>query len=411
MSRLSFACVAAILAFCPVAASHGHHSFAAEFDRNKPIELTGTVTKVEWTNPHARIYIDVQDEDGKVVNWDFELGPPNGLMRQGWNRNSLQQGPRREDQRLLVEGSRARRERALGVPARRPAGVRGLVVRRRLRRRRAARAIGRQAMATTAALRSTHDAASFVRRPRSARGRDRRRGVLAYVLRPVSRGHRRQNSDHSPPCRRLRGLARDLHHAGGARRDRPRRCAHEARPLRHRLWRARDRRRAAHRLCQICRRVRAGEVVAAQAQLLGPLLDMLVFAPLFAAAIYYRRKPELHKRLMIVATTSLLIAAVGRMPFLGTPRDPLLLHLIWTAPILLAMAHDFWRQRSVHPVYVLGLVVLVLEGPLVRAPARGSETWQNMAGWLARGCRSDAVSWLVVASLLLAGVAAAQELT
>ena len=124
-------------------------------------------------------------------------------------------------------------------------------------------------------------------------------------------------------------------------------------------------------------RVRAGEVVAAQAQLLGPLLDMLVFAPLFAAAIYYRRKPELHKRLMIVATTSLLIAAVGRMPFLGEPRNPLLLHLIWTAPILLAMAHDFWRQRRVHPVYVLGLVVLVLEGPLVRAPARGSETWQT----------------------------------
>ena len=92
MGRLSFACLAAVLALCPLAASHGHHSFAAEFDRNKPIELTGTVTKVEWTNPHARIYIDVQDEGGKVVNWDFELGPPNGLMRQGWNRNSLQQG-------------------------------------------------------------------------------------------------------------------------------------------------------------------------------------------------------------------------------------------------------------------------------------------------------------------------------
>jgi len=91
MSRLSFAGIAAILAFCPVVVSYGHHSFAAEFDRNKPIELTGKVTKVEWTNPHARIYIDVE-EDGKVVNWDFELGPPNGLMRQGWNRNSLQQG-------------------------------------------------------------------------------------------------------------------------------------------------------------------------------------------------------------------------------------------------------------------------------------------------------------------------------
>ena len=130
-------------------------------------------------------------------------------------------------------------------------------------------------------------------------------------------------------------------------------------------------------------RVRAGEGVAAQTQLLGPLLDMLVFAPVFAAAVYYRRKPELHKRLMVVATTSLLIAAVTRMPFLGEPRSQLLLHAIWVAPILLAMAHDFWRHRRIHLVYVLGLVVLVLEGPLVRAPARVSETWQNMAGWLA----------------------------
>ena len=71
---------------------NAHHSFAAEFDRDKPITLTGTVTKLEWTNPHARIYIDVKDEKGNVVNWDFELGPPNGLMRRGWNRNSLRQG-------------------------------------------------------------------------------------------------------------------------------------------------------------------------------------------------------------------------------------------------------------------------------------------------------------------------------
>jgi hypothetical protein len=69
-----------------------HHSFAAEFDRDKPVTLTGTVTKVEWTNPHARIYIDVRGDDGAVVNWDFELGPPNGLMRRGWSRNSLRQG-------------------------------------------------------------------------------------------------------------------------------------------------------------------------------------------------------------------------------------------------------------------------------------------------------------------------------
>jgi len=92
MSRALFVRVAAIMAFCPIAASHAHHSFSAEYDRDKPIKVTGTVTKLEWTNPHARIYVDVQDADGKVVNWDFELGPPNGLMRQGWSRNSLRAG-------------------------------------------------------------------------------------------------------------------------------------------------------------------------------------------------------------------------------------------------------------------------------------------------------------------------------
>jgi hypothetical protein len=93
MRRLSFVRIAAAaLAAGLVGSGHAHHSFSAEFDRDKPITLTGAVTKLEWTNPHARIYIDVTDADGKVTNWDFELGPPNGLMRQGWNRNSLPQG-------------------------------------------------------------------------------------------------------------------------------------------------------------------------------------------------------------------------------------------------------------------------------------------------------------------------------
>jgi Family of unknown function (DUF6152) len=77
------------LATIPV---HAHHAFAAEYDAQKPITITGTVTKVEWTNPHARIYVDAKDENGGIVNWDFELGPPNGLMRRGWNRNSLRPG-------------------------------------------------------------------------------------------------------------------------------------------------------------------------------------------------------------------------------------------------------------------------------------------------------------------------------
>jgi hypothetical protein len=70
-----------------------HHSFAAEFDRNKPIKLTGTVTKVEWTNPHVWVYMNVKDEKtGKVDNWGFEMGPPHGLQRQGWRRETLKIG-------------------------------------------------------------------------------------------------------------------------------------------------------------------------------------------------------------------------------------------------------------------------------------------------------------------------------
>jgi hypothetical protein len=84
--------VASVAVMAAVTPASAHHAFAAEFDRDKPITLTGTVTKLEWTNPHARIYIDVKDDKGNVVNWDFELGPPNGLMRRGWNRNSLRQG-------------------------------------------------------------------------------------------------------------------------------------------------------------------------------------------------------------------------------------------------------------------------------------------------------------------------------
>ena len=80
-----------------------HHSFSAEYDRSKPISLKGTVTKVEWMNPHARFYVDVKDDGGKVTNWEFELGSPNGLMRQGWTRNSLKIGDVVE-----VNGSRAK---------------------------------------------------------------------------------------------------------------------------------------------------------------------------------------------------------------------------------------------------------------------------------------------------------------
>ncbi len=69
-----------------------HHAFAAEFDAKKSIKVSGTITKLEWTNPHAWLYIDVKDETGKVTNWSFELGSPNGLVRLGWRRTSLKEG-------------------------------------------------------------------------------------------------------------------------------------------------------------------------------------------------------------------------------------------------------------------------------------------------------------------------------
>jgi hypothetical protein len=80
-----------------------HHAFSAEFDANKPITLTGTVTKIEWTNPHAWFYVDVKDASGKVTNWAFEMGAPNGLLREGWTRNSMKIG-----ETVTVAGSRAK---------------------------------------------------------------------------------------------------------------------------------------------------------------------------------------------------------------------------------------------------------------------------------------------------------------
>jgi hypothetical protein len=69
-----------------------HHSFAAEFDGNKQITLTGVVTKVDWVNPHAYIYVDVKGDDGAVVNWALETGAPNVLYRQGWRKDDLKAG-------------------------------------------------------------------------------------------------------------------------------------------------------------------------------------------------------------------------------------------------------------------------------------------------------------------------------
>jgi hypothetical protein len=69
-----------------------HHSFAAEFDENKPLKLMGTVTKIEWTNPHIWFFIDVKNPDGTVTNWGLEMASPNNLLRAGWKRDSMKIG-------------------------------------------------------------------------------------------------------------------------------------------------------------------------------------------------------------------------------------------------------------------------------------------------------------------------------
>jgi hypothetical protein len=76
-----------------------HHSFAAEYDEKKPVKVTGIVRKVEWTNPHSRMYLDVKDANGAVTVWNFEFGSPNHLFRAGWSRNTVKEG----DQ-ITIEG-------------------------------------------------------------------------------------------------------------------------------------------------------------------------------------------------------------------------------------------------------------------------------------------------------------------
>jgi len=88
MLRLALVASAALFT-AAVMPTYAHHSFGAEFDSNKPVTMTGVVTRLEWTNPHVYLFIDVKDKSGAVKNWGFEMGPPHMLQKAGWKRNSL----------------------------------------------------------------------------------------------------------------------------------------------------------------------------------------------------------------------------------------------------------------------------------------------------------------------------------
>src|SRR5271170_3027360 len=101
MSKILWAAAVALL--WPATRASAHHAFAAEYDENKLVTVSGTVTKFEWTNPHVWLHVSLKDESNKVTSWSFEMGSPNGLLHRGWRRMELKNGDP-----VTVEGFRAK---------------------------------------------------------------------------------------------------------------------------------------------------------------------------------------------------------------------------------------------------------------------------------------------------------------
>ncbi len=108
---------------------------------------------------------------------------------------------------------------------------------------------------------------------------------------------------------------------------------------------------------------------------------LVIFAAFFLPAIAYRRKPQIHKRLMIVATTNLIVAAAGRAILPLTPMTHLAFVLLWLSPILIAMIYDVISQRRLHPVYVIGTIVLAVSS--FRDSLVSTDSWISFTQWLA----------------------------
>jgi hypothetical protein len=125
------------------------------------------------------------------------------------------------------------------------------------------------------------------------------------------------------------------------------------------------------------KRLATEDVFRAQRYLFGVLKDLVFFVPFLVAGWIYRRKPEIHKRLMIVATTILVLPAVSRMSFLGTPVPIWKFMLVWPIPVYLLVIHDFYRKRLIHPVYLIGVAAMLTMRLIL--PFGSSRAWQSIA--------------------------------